>query len=527
MSQFDSTIGNNTIFMPLGGAYQSTPTQVMAHTIPFEQTHTCSLVAFGFDPHTCAQDPIKGGYFAVITSVCKLIACGAQFKDIYLSFQEYFERLDSPSKWGKALGALLGAFLAQKRLGIACIGGKDSMSGSFEELSVPPTFISFAFCAQENHRLISPEFKGANHYLYLLSPPLDGHGLPYDFAELFTYLHALIAQGVILSAYALGRKGAAQAILQMSLGNQIGVELEEVPLDLLFDPCFGGFVVESTQKLDQGILLGHTTAKAHIKRVSTCLSLNTLLELLEQPLEPLYPTKAPKALDLPTPAKIFCDLPKSHTKIAKPRVVIPIFAGTNCEIDTQKAFERAGALVRSLVINTLTPQLSAESILAMRQALRQSQILFLAGGFSGGDEPDGAAKMIKAFFSNLSLQEAILELLKHQDGLIGGICNGFQALLKTGLLPFGRPTPSQKNQPTLLPNSLLRHQSQIAYIKVCSNRSPWLARTQIGEIYAVPISHGEGRFFAPPAMLGDLSQGDQIATQYVGFARQYRPRDSL
>ncbi|WP_120955493.1 phosphoribosylformylglycinamidine synthase [Helicobacter mehlei] len=515
VSQFDSTIGSNTIFMPLGGAYQSTPIQVMAHTIPFEQTHTCSLVAFGFDPHACAQEPIKGGYFAVVTSVCKLIACGAQFKDIYLSFQEYFECLDSPSKWGKALGTLLGAFLAQKRLGIACIGGKDSMSGSFEDLSVPPTFISFAFCAQENQRLISPEFKGANHYLYLLTPPLDLHGLPYDFAELFTYLHALIVQEVILSASALGRKGAAQAILQMCLGNKIGVELEEVPLDLLFDPCFGGFVVECTQKLDRGILLGHTTAKAHIKRVSACLPLSTLLELLEQPLEQLYPTKAPKALDLHTPAKIFCDLPKSHTKIAKPRVLIPVFAGTNCEIDTQKAFERAGALVRSLVINTLTPESSTGSILAMRQALRESQILFLAGGFSGGDEPDGAAKMIKAFFSNPSLQEAILALLKHQDGLIGGICNGFQALLKTGLLPFGRSVPSQENHPTLLPNSLLRHQSQIAYIKVRSNRSPWLARTQVGEIYAVPISHGEGRFFAPPAMLGDLAQGDQIATQYV------------
>ncbi|MFC3847305.1 phosphoribosylformylglycinamidine synthase [Helicobacter baculiformis] len=515
---FDSTIGSNTIFMPLGGKYQTTPIQTMAHLIPFEETSTCSLLAFGFDPYTCELDTTKGGYLAVIEAVCKLVACGVKFEEIYLSFQEYFESLGADVyKWGKPLGVLLGAFLAQKRLGIACIGGKDSMSGSFENLNVPPSFVCFAFCAQEATHLISPELKAPGHFLYLIQPPLDSYGLPDQLESLFAYLHSLITQKIVLSAYALARKGVAEALLKMSSGNMIGVELEEnISLELLFAPNYGGFVLESTQELDQGIKLGQTSARPWIQRGMQSLELTSLLNMSEHLLESLYPTKAdaPKNCPLPS-AKTQYKIARACPKIAKPRVLVPVFPGTNCEHDTQRAFEQVGAQVQTLIVSNLTPKHLAHSITRMQQALNKTQILFLPGGFSGGDEPDGAGKMIKAFFSNPYLRESIARLLDQQDGLIGGICNGFQALLKLGLLPFGSITPVQPNHPTLLHNSLLRHQSKIAYTQVVSNRSPWLSCTQQGEIYAVPISHGEGRFFAPLEMLEQLAQNDQIATRYV------------
>lgn len=518
VEKFDSSIGSNTIFMPLGGKYQATPIQAMAHLIPFEKTSTCSLVAFGFDPHTCELDVIKGGYLAVIEAVCKLVACGAKFEEIYLSFQEYFESLGTDKyKWGKPLGVLLGAFLAQKRLGIACIGGKDSMSGSFEHLSVPPSFICFAFCAQDATYLISPEFKAPHHFLYLIQAPLDPHGLPYELEKVFACVHSLILQGVVLSAYALTRGGVAAAIIQMSLGNKIGVELEEtLPLETLFEPHYGCFVLESTQELDHGIKLGKTSAQAHIQRGADCLPLASLLEMLEKPLESIYPTQAPmpQAYKLP-PASPQARPAPARIKIAKPRVLLLVFPGTNCEYDTQRAFEQVGARVQMLIVPNLSPKHMADGITRIQEALKQTQILFLSGGFSGGDEPDGAGKMIKAFFSNPHLQEATARLLEQQDGLIGGICNGFQALVKLGLLPFGKITPSQASHPTLLHNSILRHQSKIVRIKVISNRSPWLAYTQVGAIYTVPISHTEGRFFASQEMLGQLAKNDQIATQYV------------
>uniref|UniRef100_UPI000EB25AD0 AIR synthase-related protein n=1 Tax=Helicobacter vulpis TaxID=2316076 RepID=UPI000EB25AD0 len=301
VEKFDSTIGSNTIFMPLGGRYQATPIQAMAHTIPFEETSTCSLVAFGFDPFTCAQDPIKGGYMAVVESVCKLIACGAEFADIYLSFQEYFQSLGTQAhKWGQVAGVLLGAFLAQQRLQIACIGGKDSMSGSFEDLSVPPSFICFAFCAQESTHLISPEFKAPGHHLYLISPPLDAHGLPCDLEAIFHTLHAHIVQGVVLSAYALNAQGVAHALWKMALGNRIGVVLEPtLSLETLFGPHYGGFVVESTQELSWGLKLGYTSQQPYLQYQTQQISLADLDAL--EPLCALYPTHAPSPPKTPLP----------------------------------------------------------------------------------------------------------------------------------------------------------------------------------------------------------------------------------
>ncbi|WP_104686555.1 phosphoribosylformylglycinamidine synthase [Helicobacter felis] len=519
VERFDSTIGSNTIFMPLGGKYQATPIQAMAHLIPFEHTSTCSLATFGFDPHFCAQDPTRGGYCAVVESVCKLIACGARFEEIYLSFQEYFESLGRDAlKWGKPFGVLLGAFLAQHRLQIPCIGGKDSMSGSFEDLSVPPSFISFAFCAQEATHLISAEFKAPNHFIYLIQAPLDSYGLPYDFEGIFERIHAHILKGHILAAYALGRGGVADALIKMSLGNRIGVNLEPaLDLETLFVPGYGNFVVESACALDFGVILGKTMSDPSLQRGSQSLKLEELLKLFESPLESLYPSRvvAPKNPSLPSP--IPTPILTSKLKIAKPRVLIPVFPGTNCEQGTERAFKQAGALVQTLVITNLTPEHLSESLVRMQKALSNSQILFIPGGFSGGDEPSGAGKMIQAFFSSPRLQEAIMQLLNKQDGLIGGICNGFQALLRLGLLLYGDIRPLSPQDPILLHNTLLAHRSKIAYVRVLSNASPWLSCAQVGEIYAVPISHGEGRFYAPTQTLTKLASQNQIATQYVNL----------
>ncbi|WP_199769584.1 phosphoribosylformylglycinamidine synthase [Helicobacter pametensis] len=517
VEKFDSTIGGNTIFMPLGGKYQATPIQAMAHKIPFEETTTCSIASYGMNPFLCEQDPCRGGYLAVVESVCKLIASGAKFEEIYLSFQEYFESLkQDEGKWGKPLAALLGAFLAQKRLGICAIGGKDSMSGSFEELSVPPTFVSFAFSSSDSSLLISPEFKAPNHFVYWIKPRLDEFGLPCDLEEIFHPLSKLIEQKKIISAYTPTYGGVAEAVMKMCLGNRIGFEFaDHIKNEEIFTQCYGSFIVEATQELDIGIKLGCTTMISQIALGSQKLSLMELLRLYEQPLESVYKTQISQPIQCPPIPPHSHPILQANLKYAKPRVVIPVFFGTNCEYDTQRAFEKAGAEVETLVIATDSG--FKESLHNMQQALKNAQILFLAGGFSGGDEPDGSAKMIKTFFSNPLIQDTLSTFLHHQDGLIGGICNGFQALIKLGLLPFGQVTPSLPSHPTLLHNAILRHQSKIVNIKVCSNSSPWLSQTQIGEIYSVPISHGEGRFYAQQEILEELIQNGQIATQYVDF----------
>lgn len=518
IEKFDSTIGSNTIFMPLGGKYQITPIQAMAHKIPFEDTTTCSIASYGFNPYLCEQDPCRGGYLAVIESVCKLIACGAKFEEIYLSFQEYFESLRQDTlKWGKPLATLLGAFLAQKRLGICAIGGKDSMSGSFEELNVPPTFVSFAFSATDSSLLISPEFKSPHHFVYWIKPELDSFGLPNNLEKHFQNISSLIEQKIILSAYTPTFGGVAEAIMKMCFGNKIGFVFEDsVCMEEIFSLSYGSFVIESTQKLDFGVKLGETSSHPSITYKDSSLSLEELLELYQKPLRSLYKTDAP-SLQIPLAPieKTNASYTASYLKHLKPRVILPVFFGTNCEYDTQRAFEEAGAEVQTLIIANRTNEQIQESIHKMQKALRDSQILFLSGGFSGGDEPDGSAKMIKSFFYNQTLKEEIERFLSQQDGLIGGICNGFQALIKLGLVPFGKIIPSRPSHPTLLHNAILRHQSKIVQIKVCSNASPWLSQTQIGEIFSVPISHGEGRFYASKEMIDTLIQKGQIATQYV------------
>lgn len=532
VEQFDSTIGANTIFMPFGGRYQSTPIQAMAHKIPFVETSTCSIASWGFNPFICEEDPCKGGYLAVIESVCKLIASGAEFKEIYLSFQEYFERLgQDPLKWGKPMGALLGAFLAQKRLGICAIGGKDSMSGSFEELNVPPTFVSFAFSATESTQLISPEFKQSNSPIYWIKPRLDAFGLPHELEPIFSALSALIREKKILSAYTPTYGGVAEAVMKMCLGNQIGfVFEEELSLSDLFEQNYGSFVIEASEELDLSALegicierLGYTSSSKTLSYQGLSLDLLELSKLYAKPLESVYKTKEGSAIDSnppflssPLPSSIVCSK-TALIKHPRPKVLLPVFFGTNCEYDTQEAFQKAGGEVETLIIANLSPSHLQESISRFVHSLRDSQILFLPGGFSGGDEPDGSAKMIKTFFHNPFIQEAVVEFLQKQDGLIGGICNGFQALIKLGLVPFGEILPSKANHPTLLHNRIHRHQSKIVQIKVCSNSSPWLSQTRVGEIYSVPISHGEGRFYAQDSVIETLAKNGQIATQYVDF----------
>ncbi|ANV98048.1 phosphoribosylformylglycinamidine synthase [Helicobacter enhydrae] len=516
IEKFDSTIGGNTIFMPLGGKYQSTPIQAMAHKIPFAQTTTCSVASFGFNPFLCEQNPLKGGYFAVIESVCRLIATGVKFEEIYLSFQEYFEKLgEDPVKWGKPFATLLGAFLAQKRLEICAIGGKDSMSGTFEELNVPPTFVSFAFAASDCTHLIAPEFKSHDSFVYLIKPELDTNHLPTNLKPHFDLIHSLIKEHKALSCYTPTFGGIAGAILKMCLGNRIGFAFEDVALEEIFDMSYGSFIIESKQKLPL-LLLGKTTLAPHITHKQTSLSLDVLSELYEQPLQSVYPTQTQHASTPTTlpPAK-HTPAPTPLQKYAKPRVLLPVFFGTNCEYDIQYAFEEAGAEVEILVLQNLTQEHIKQSIKNFSASLKRSQILFLSGGFSGADEPDGSAKMIKTFFFNPKIKESISHFLESQDSLIGGNCNGFQALVKLGLLPFGKILPSQADHPTLLHNTLLRHQSKIVRVKVCSNSSPWLSQMQIGEIYSLPISHGEGRFYAQDSVIEELARNGQIAMQYV------------
>ena len=522
IEKFDSTIGSNTIFMPLGGKYQTTPIQAMAHKIPFaKDSSVCSVASFGFNPYICEKDPFKGAYLAVIESVCKLIAVGVKFENIYLSFQEYFEDLkNDPNKWGKPLSALLGAYLAQKRLNICAIGGKDSMSGSFEKLNVPPTFISFAFCSSDCKKLISPEFKNVGNNVYLIKPKLDDLGLPYDLEENFKFIYELINDETIVSAFTPVYGGIAEAIMKMCFGNKIGFEYYDVlNEDDLFSYSYGSFIIECNKELNAGIKIGKTISNYCINFKNNSIKLEELFNLYEKPLSSIYKIDVKNNQNKYEKLDFEINLHNKNKfniiKKLKPRVLIPVFFGTNCEYDTKNAFEKAGANVKTIMILNNTKDDIKQSIKTIVKELKQSEILFLAGGFSGGDEPDGSAKMIKTFFNNEDIKNSIFSFLN--NGLIGGICNGFQALIKLGLIPYGKIVSIKKDDPILLHNDIQRHQSKIVRIKVVSNLSPWLSKTKIGDIYSVPISHGEGKFYAQKEVIKKLAQKGLIATQYVDY----------
>ena len=511
--RFDSTIGAGSILMPFGGKNQRTPAQAMAAVFPVlpgEETDQASVMAWGCDPEQTCTDPYTGAYNAVYTSMAKLAAAGADYRKAYLTFQEFFEKLRSePERWGKPFAALLGTVDAQLELGAAAIGGKDSMSGTFLDLDVPPTLISFAIAPLKTGEVLSPEFKEAGHPVYLFAGT-DAESTKHAWEE----LHALALNGRVKAAWAV-ENGLAEAVMKMSFGNEIGFTAETAALDWnTLRP--GAIVAELTEDVDCAVKLGVTTAKPVITIGEDTASIAELLRLNEEVLETVYPTRT-AADETPVPVLSAPAVSRVTPKVgaAVPRVLIPVFPGTNCEYDSARAVRRAGLAPEILVMNNQSPQGVADSVSRFAQAARKSQIIFVPGGFSGGDEPDGSAKFITAFFRNPEVRDATMDLLKNRDGLMLGICNGFQALIKLGLVPFGEIIDTDDACPTLTFNTISRHQSRLVRTRIASNKSPWLAGTEVGDVYTVPISHGEGRFLCRPELLEKLAANGQIATQYV------------
>lgn len=519
---FDSNIGAGTVLMPFGGKNQLTPPQAMVHKISMEEgdTQTCSFMSWGYNPFIAEKSPYHSAYLAVMESVSKLVATGASLEETYLSFQEYFERLRKDDwRWGKPLAALLGALRAQMELGIAAIGGKDSMSGSFEELDVPPTLVSFAVTTDELSHVLSPEFKKVGSKVCWLRPEHGEDGLPkaQSLLAVFDQVIRLNREGKVLSAYTPTYGGVAEAVMKMAFGNEIGLTINpDIPVEDLFAYAYGSFVLEMAEEETVGTLLGTTTAESSISYKDSFLPLSQLLQIYEDKLEPIYPCNIDQGEEaIPAFSTTVESWPKPVVKSAKPKVLIPVFPGTNTEYDAAKAFAAAGAQPEIVVIRNLSPEAIAQSVSYMAQQIKESQMIFIPGGFSGGDEPDGSAKFITSFFRNGAVKEQVNELLHKRDGLICGVCNGFQALVKLGLVPFGEIMDTDENCPTLTYNSIGRHQSRIVHTRVASNLSPWLMACQPGEIYTVPISHGEGRFLAPAGVLEEMAKKGQIATQYA------------
>ena len=523
--RFDSTIGAGSVLMPFGGKYQLTPVQAMVQKISVEKKHTdcCSLMSWGYNPFITEKDPYSGAYLAVVESVCKLIACGAAFNDVYLTFQEYFPRPEkSPERWGQPLAALLGAFKAQTELGIGAIGGKDSMSGSFEKIDVPPTLVSFAVTTEKTEDIISPEFKSAGDRLIRLAPELDENGLPVteSLISLFAKVRELINSKKAVSCYTPGIGGIAAAVMKMAFGNMLGFEFnEKLSVSDIFEECYASFLLETSEDIDGGELIGFIRNSSKITMGAEEISLEKLLGIYEDKLESVYSCNIKNA---DTPLETFSYNVKNRKapliKTAKPRVLIPAFPGTNCEYDSAKAVRDAGAEAEIVVINNLTADGISRSIERFSESLKNSQIVFIPGGFSGGDEPDGSGKFITAFFRNAAIKDGVADLLDNRGGLMCGICNGFQALIKLGLVPYGKITDTDADSPTLTYNSIARHQSKIVRTRIVSDKSPWLSFTKPGEIYNVPISHGEGRFLADEKLVRELAANGQIATQYVDFS---------
>ena len=521
--RFDSTIGAGTVLMPFGGKNQLTPIQAMVQKISVEKKHTddCSLMAWGFNPFITEQSPYHGAYLAVVESVSKLIATGAEFKDVYLTFQEYFEKPGVDGKrWGKPLAALLGAFKAQKELGIGSIGGKDSMSGSFEKLDVPPTLVSFAVTTEKVKDIVSPEFKKAGNKLVMLCPIYDSDtDLPNTKSLISTFnkVTNLMREGKVVSAYTPCMGGIAEAVMKMCFGNGLGFEFEDyLSVAKIFDYSYGSFLLEVSEDIDDAISIGTVTADNKITLGTESIGLDELLGIYENKLESVYSCNI---TDLKTPMQNFeykaSKYPSPAVKTARPKVIIPAFPGTNCEYDSAKAMQDAGAEPEIIVINNLSASGIQSSIEKFANELKTAQMIFIPGGFSGGDEPDGSGKFITAFFRNAAIKEGVTDLLDNRDGLMCGICNGFQALIKLGLVPYGKIVDTDENCPTLTFNTIARHQSRIVRTRVASNKSPWLSLTNVGDIYNVPISHGEGRFIASEELIKQLAQNGQIATQYV------------
>ena len=526
VERFDSSIGAGTVLMPFGGKYQLTPTEAMCARIPTLKGYTNSgtIMSFGYDPYLSEISPLHGAVFAVIDSLTKYVACGGDYKKAWFTFQEYFEKLrEEPTRWGKPLAALLGAYLVQEKLGLASIGGKDSMSGSYNELDVPPTLTSFCIGVVDTNKVVSNEFKKANSNVYMLKTKITEEFLP-DFEDLkenYELVHELIEDDKAISVATVRQFGIADTITKMCIGNKIGFEFKANKC--LFKPRYATFIIEAKDKIENKKLelLGITTNKKEIKiSEDEILDLEELIKVWEEPLEKVFPTKTNeinKKIEniLYKPAGGTPQVSSHKIKIAKPKIFIPVFPGTNCEYDLAKAFIDAGGDPKIAVFKNLKQTDIEESIIAMEKLINESQIIMLPGGFSAGDEPDGSGKFIATVFRNPRLKEAIHKHLNEQDGLILGICNGFQALIKLGLVPFGEIVEPTSEMPTLTYNNIARHQSKLVTTKVVSKLSPWFSKVSLGEEFVIPISHGEGKFVASEKVMQELITNGQVATQYV------------
>jgi len=546
--RFDSTIGAGTVLMPFGGKYQLTPAEGMAAKIPVLEgnTTTGTLMSFGYNPDIFKWSPFHGAVFAIVEAVAKIVAMGGNHRSARLTLQEYFEKLGKDSvKWGKPFSALMGAYYAQMKLGIGAIGGKDSMSGTFKDMNVPPTLVAFAVGVTNVKNIISNEFKKAGNKVIIVPLRRDENDLP-DFDNLnrnFDRIHELIESGKIISAQTVRSGGIAEAISKMCFGNMIGFRFNvDVNINSIFSPDYGSIILEvgndqDLESMFRGIdykVLGTTEQKESIILGNIEMKLDTLLQKWQEPIDKIFPVYGPRIEG--KPEQITYDRHKgnkSSLKLAKPRVFMPVFPGTNCEYDTARRFEAAGAEVDTFVIKNLTSKDIEKSIELMVKKINNSQIIMIPGGFSGGDEPDGSGKFIATAFRNPYVKEAVMSLIKNRDGLMLGICNGFQALVKLGLVPFGEIRDIDENSPTLTFNTIGRHVSCMVQTRVSSCISPWLANTEVGEIYTIPISHGEGRFVANDDILNMMIQNGQIATQYVDadgnatYDPKYNPNGSI
>ena len=528
VEMFDASIGAGSVFMPFGGKYQLTPTQSMVAKLPVlkGKTDTVTMMSYGFNPYLSNWSPYHGAAYAVVESVAKIVAAGGDFSKIRFTFQEYFKRMTEDAKgWGEPMSALLGAYTAQIGFGLPSIGGKDSMSGSFNDIHVPATLVSFAVDVAKQQDIITPEFKKSGNKIVKFDIARDAYDMPdYEQAKaLYTAIHQLIQDKVVISAYTLGFGGVAAAVSKMAFGNKLGAKIDSTVKaeDLFKTGEYGCMIAEvPADALDKVnvayTLIGEVTDDAQFTYGDTVVTMDEALKAWTGTLEKVFPTRSGvEQKKIETPIYKEGSIVICNHKIAQPKVFIPVFPGTNCEYDSMKAFEKAGAKVQTQVFRNLSADGIRESVDAFVKGISDAQIIMFPGGFSAGDEPDGSGKFIATAFRNEKLKEAVMKLLNERDGLALGICNGFQALIKLGLVPYGEITPQQPDSPTLTTNNIGRHISKVAYTKVVSNKSPWLAGAVPGEIYAIPISHGEGRFVASDEWIKKLFAAGCVATQYV------------
>ena len=526
VEMFDSSIGAGTVTMPYGGVYQLTPTQTMIAKLPVlkGKTDTVTMMSYGFDPYLSSWSPYHGAIYAVIHSVAKIAASGGDVSKIRFTFQEYFERLgEKPERWGKPMAALLGAYDAQIGLGLPSIGGKDSMSGSFNEIDVPPTLVSFAVDVASSKTVVTPELKKAGNVLVKVDIQKNAYDIPdYKYVlDIYADLYHAIQAGKVQSAYAVGFGGILEAVSKMAFGNKLGVHLDGITRDELLAKEYGSIIleVEPEDVKQLGVaatVIGQVTDTAAFTYEDTTISIEEALKAWTGTLEDVFPTQSDvEQKAVPTDVYDTKEIYICKHKVAKPKVFIPVFPGTNCEYDSAKAFERAGAEVQTAVFKNLDAQGIRDSVELFSKGIRDAQIIMFPGGFSAGDEPDGSGKFIATAFRNETIKEEVMKLLNERDGLALGICNGFQAVIKLGLVPYGEIRPQKEDSPTLTMNSIGRHQSKMVYTKVVTNKSPWLRKAELGGVYAIPASHGEGRFVANKEWIDKLFANGQVATQYV------------